>query len=153
MKRSSAFLFLIVCTGIANAKPTLGVSNVWSRPATGTAVVYATFRNDASLPDRLIGGSTPVASRVELHESSETKSPATSGSSMDTMPMAGAMMSMKSLSSIPIPAFGKTELAPGGYHLMLDLRRDLKAGETIPLRLHFARAGWVATTAHVRPIR
>jgi copper(I)-binding protein len=60
---------------------------------------------------------------------------------------------MKSVSSIPVPAHGTTPLAPGGYHLMLDLRRDLKAGETYPLRLHFARAGWVSTTVHVSTTR
>jgi hypothetical protein len=60
---------------------------------------------------------------------------------------------MKPVSSIPIPAHGTTSLSPGGYHLMLDLRHDLKAGETIPLRLHFPRAGWFAASAHVRPIR
>lgn len=155
MKRLSALLFLgLACTGVTSATSTIRVSNAWSRPATGSAVVYAIFRNDGPLPDRLIGGSSPFASRVELHESSETKMPAMSGAgSMDNMPMEGGMMSMKSLSSIPVPARGETELKPGGYHLMLDLRRDLRAGETIPLRLHFARAGWITTSATVRPIR
>ena len=66
------------------------------------------------------------------------------------MPTNGSMTSMKSLRSIPIPARGTTFLKPGGYHLMLDLRRAIKAGQVIPLRLHFARAGWIATSATVR---
>jgi copper(I)-binding protein len=65
------------------------------------------------------------------------------------MPM-GEVMSMKPVSSIPVPAFGTTKLAPGGYHVMLDLWRSIRSGETIPLRLHFARAGWIATSTHVR---
>ncbi len=73
--------------------------------------------------------------------------------SMGNMTLGSSMMSMKSVPAIPIAAGGTTTLAPGGYHLMLDLRRDLKPGETIPLRLHFARAGWIATAAYVRPIR
>jgi copper(I)-binding protein len=70
---------------------------------------------------------------------------------MGDMPMpAGSMMSTKAVSSIAVPARGVTTLAPGGYHLMLDLRRDLTAGATIPLRLRFARAGWIATAARVK---
>jgi copper(I)-binding protein len=154
MKRSAA---LVLCTFVTVAfaradTSTLVVSDVWSRPATGTAVVYGTFRNRASEPDRLVGASSPLASRVELHESAETKMPATT-TSMGNLPMNDSMMSMKSLSSIPIPAHGTTSLSPGGYHLMLDLRRDIKVGDIIPLRLHFARAGWIATSAQVRPIR
>jgi copper(I)-binding protein len=73
--------------------------------------------------------------------------------SMSGMSMgSGSMVSMKEVSSIPVPAHGTTSLAPGGYHLMLDLRHDLHAGETIPLRLHFARAGWIDTSAAVRPM-
>lgn len=154
MKRTVAFIFFVLTTaGSARANaPAIVVSNVWSRPATGTAVVYATLRNSGSAPDRLVGASSPVATSVELHESSETKMPAMS-KSMGNMPMGDSMMSMKSVSAIPIPAGGTASLAPGGYHLMLNLRRDLKPGETVALRLHFARAGWIATTAHVRPIR
>jgi copper(I)-binding protein len=154
MKRSLALLFLaIACTGVAYAGTPMLVSDVWSRPANGTAVVYATLRNRASVPDRLLGATSPVATRIELHETFQTKMPAMSGmGSMGSMPMSGSMMSMKSVSSIPVPALGTTKLTPGGYHMMLDLRRDIKAGETIPLRLHFANAGWISTTTKVRPI-
>ena len=72
--------------------------------------------------------------------------------SKGTMPMDNAMLTMRSLTSIPIAAGATTQLAPGGFHLMLDLRRDLKPGESIPVRLHFAHAGWIATITHVRPI-
>jgi len=141
--------------GAASGAPTpIRVSDLWSRPATGTAVIYATIHNTSAEPDRLIGATSPVASHIGLHESAETRMPAMSmpSGSMSGMPMSGSMMSMKTLSAITIPAGGTTTLKPGGYHLMLDLRHDLKPGETIPLRLHFARAGWVAATVVVRPI-
>jgi len=133
--------------------PAVSVTDAWSRPATGTGVIYATLHNNAVLADHLIGASSPLARHIGLHETSETKMPGMS-TSMGNMPMTGSMTSMKSVRSIRVPAHGATSLAPGGYHLiMLDLRSDLKAGETVPLRLHFARAGWVTTSVQVRPIR
>ncbi len=155
----SLLLLGAAATGTASAGSTaIRVSDVWSRPATGTAVLYATIANRSTRADRLIGASSPVARDVELHRSAESSMAGMSMSkgsmgSMGGMPMDGAMMSMKSVSAIPVPPHTTTKLAPGGYHLMLDLRRDLAPGETIPVRLHFARAGWIATTATVRPIR
>lgn len=157
MKRTlfSSILFAAAVAGTNAAAAPIRVSDVWSRPATGTAVVYATIHNDSAEPDRLIGATSPIATHADLHESSETKMPAMSMSSgsMGNMPMNGSIMSMKTLTAIPVPARGTTSLKPGGYHVMLDLRHDLRAGETVPLRLHFAHAGWIAVTATVRPIR
>jgi copper(I)-binding protein len=131
----------------ASAAATLGVVDAWSRPATGTGVVYATIVNTGTRPDRLIGGSTPLAARLELHETKSAKTPG----GMAGMSMPG-MTTMLSVSSVTVPAGGKAVFAPGGYHIMLvGLRHDLKAGERIPLRLHFARAGWLGTSARVRP--
>jgi copper(I)-binding protein len=151
---ASPVLAAVIASAASAGVTPIHVSDVWSRPATGTAVIYATIHNDSTQPDRLIGATSPVAAHVDLHESSETKMPAMSGPSggMGDMPM-GSMMSMKTLTAITIPAGGTTSLKPGGYHLMLDLRHDLRPGETIPLRLRFAHAGWIAATATVRPIR
>ena len=143
-------LSVLALTGVAQGTTsTIVVSNAWSRPANGTAVVYAVLLNRATLSDRLVGAVSPVATSVTLHETSDAKTTPAS-TSMDNMPMTGSMTSMKSLSFIPIPARGVTLLKPGGYHLMLDLRHGIKAGEMIALRLHFARAGWLATSASVR---
>ena len=136
----------------AQTLPAVSVTDAWSRPATVTGVVYATLHNRAAVADHLVGASSPLARHIGLHETSEMKLPGMS-TSMGNMPMTGSMTSMKSVPSIPVPAHGTTSLAPGGYHLMLDLRRDLKAGEVVPLRLHFVRSGWVTTSAQVRPIR
>ena len=148
MIRASALLFSLATVGAADAaSTTIVVSDVWSRPASGTAVIYAVLRN-AGGADQLVGAVAPIATNVTLHETSEAKMG--SMASMGDMPGMDAMTSMKSLSSIPIAAHGTTLLKPGGYHLMLDLRRGIKAGERIALRLHFAHAGWMATSATVR---
>jgi copper(I)-binding protein len=151
----SNILLAVAVSGANAATLPIRISDVWSRPATGTAVIYATIHNASAASDRLIGATSPVATHVDLHESSETKMSAMSMPSggMSDMPMTGSMMSMKTLTAIPVPAGATTSLKPGGYHLMLDLRHDLRAGETVPLRLHFAHAGWIAVTATVRPIR
>ncbi len=152
MKRPLSLLIALLATaGLArSAGSPISVSDAWSRPASGTAVVYATLHNGGSAPDRLIGATSPIATRVGLHQSYETKMP---GMAMGNMPMGGGMVGMRPVASIPIPPGGTTVLRPGGYHLMVDLRHDLKAGDSIPLRLHFARAGWIATSVPVRPIR
>ncbi len=162
MKRSMALaiaLFAIAGGAARAANSPISVSGAWSRPASGTAVVYATLRNAGATPDRLIGATSPIATHVGLHQSYETKMagmPMSGGSmsngSMGNIPMSGDMVGMRSVSSIPVPPGGATMLKPGGYHLMVDLRHDLKAGDTIPLRLHFARAGWLAVTVPVKPI-
>jgi copper(I)-binding protein len=154
MKHAVAALLLLAAwaAGVsrAGASPTIVVSDVWSRPATVTGVVYATFHNTGPATDRLVGASSPAATHVELHESFASTMPAMS---MGNMSMGNASMGttgMKSIPWIPVPAGGTKALKPGGYHLMLDLRHDLHAGETIPLNLHFARAGWISASARVR---
>jgi copper(I)-binding protein len=143
-------LSLLAAAGTAKpAAPAIVVSDVWSRPAADTAVIYATIANRGTAPDRLDGASSPVAKGARLHDNIQRglREPGSVGGM--TMPM-GEVMSMKPVSSIPVPALGTTTLAPGGYHIMLDLLRGIRRGETIPLRLHFARAGWISTSSHVR---
>ena len=69
---------------------------------------------------RLVGVSTPVASRSEFHQ----------------MDMRGQMMSMQQVDSIDLAAGKGVNLASGGYHIMLiGLKRQLKPGEVVPLTI------------------
>lgn len=69
---------------------------------------------------KLVAAATPVAGIVEIHE----------------MAMDGNVMKMRAVSALDLPAGKAVELKPGGYHVMLlDLKRPLKAGETVPLTL------------------
>jgi copper(I)-binding protein len=124
----------------------IAISEPWSRPAIGTGVVYAGIANHGSTADRLDGARTPAARTVEIHRS-------TAGSaSMNGMVMNG-VMSMERVRSLTIPAHGSVTLAPGGYHLMaIGLHRDLHPGDSFPLQLHFATAGWTNVIVRVRPI-
>ena len=93
-------------------------------------------RNNGHSADRLIGGSTSVARRVDLH----------------CTHLVDGQRQMQSMpDGIGIPAHGTLILEPGASHLMLvGLQADLVQGETFPLTLQFAYAGEVTVTTRVR---
>jgi len=60
-------------------------------------------------------------------------------------------MKMRPVPKIAVPAGGKIEMKPGGYHVMLlGLKRDLKPGEKVAVTLKFERGGNVPVEAAVR---
>jgi len=78
--------------------------------------------------DQLVSASSPVAGEVQLHE----------------MAMDGNVMRMRQVKDIALPAGGALELKPGGLHLMfMNIKAPLTAGETVPVKLNFAKAGEV----------
>ena len=78
--------------------------------------------------DQLISASSPVAGEVQLHE----------------MAMEGNVMKMRQIKDIAVPAGGAVELKPGGLHLMfMNIKAPLTAGETVLVKLKFAKAGEV----------
>ncbi len=98
-------------------------------PAGATvAGAYMTIKNAGTAPDRLISAASTVAGVVELHE----------------MAMEGNVMKMRAVPGIDIPAGGKAELKPGGYHVMLmALKGPLVEGQEVPLTLRFEKSGTV----------
>jgi copper(I)-binding protein len=61
------------------------------------------------------------------------------------------MMMMRPVPKLGVPAGGKLEMKPGGYHLMLlNLKRQLKAGQVVNLTLVFEKAGRLAVKAKVK---
>jgi periplasmic copper chaperone A len=80
---------------------------------------------EAREPLTLVGASTPVAARAELHE----------------MKMEGDVMRMRELDAVPLAVGKPLQLKPGGYHLMLmDLKAPLAPNTSIPLTLTFRTA-------------
>lgn len=92
------------------------------------AVYFRAIRNGARQPDRLVGASTPVAERVELHES------AVDGA---------GVMRMREITALELPPRKALQLRHGGgFHLMLmGLKSPLENGERFALRLTFERGG------------
>jgi periplasmic copper chaperone A len=110
----------------------------WSRATPGGAKVasgYMRIVNRGSEPDRLIGGTTTVAGRFEVHESSNV------GGVARMTPVAGGVV---------IRPGDTVELKPGGLHAMLsDLKRPLKEGDVVSGTLVFEKAGTVAVQYRV----
>src|ERR1700726_3926043 len=119
----------------------LVITQAWSRATPGGAKIgggYLTIENKGSAPDRLIGGSADVASKVQVHE----------------MAMKNGVMTMRPLDNGLTIEPGKTvKLAPGGYHLMMfDLKSPLKQGDKLPLTLDFEKAGKVKLSLDVEGV-
>lgn len=112
------------------SKGDIRIDHPWSRvtpSATPVAGAYLTVTNSGTIADRLIGGSTPIAERVEIHQ----------------MSMDDGVARMRPLTEgVEIAAGATAELAPGGTHLMLiKPSRQLVEGERFTAILKFARAG------------
>lgn len=119
----------------------LVITQAWSRATPGGAKIgggYLTIENKGSTPDRLIGGSSDVADKVQVHE----------------MAMNNGVMTMRPLDKGLAIEPGKTvKLAPGGYHLMLlDLKSPLKQGDKVPVTLQFEKAGEVKLSLDVQGV-
>jgi len=128
---------------LAFSLPALGqveIGEPWIRatpPGAKTAAGYMTIRNKSAQPDRLVGGSTPVAARVETHVNVKD----------------GDIVRMREVKGYEIPAKGAFELKPSGAHLMLvDLKGPLKEGEKVPVVLKFEKSGEVKVDFQVRPL-
>ncbi|WP_294536361.1 copper chaperone PCu(A)C [uncultured Rhodoblastus sp.] len=109
------------------------VSGPWSRATVRGASVgvgFLTVANTGKEPDTLLGGTTPSAEKVELHETRAE----------------GGVMTMRALpEGIAIKPGATLVLKPGSYHLMLvGLKAVLLPGEIVHLTLNFAKAGPIA---------
>lgn len=118
----------------------LTIGQPWTRatpPGAPTAAGFLTLVNEGP-GDRLVGGATPVAAEVQIHE----------------MNTAGGVMRMRPLEDgLALARGASATLTPGGLHLMLiGLKRPLTAGERIPLTLRFAKAGEVKVELEVRAL-
>ena len=116
----------------------LDVTNAWARATPGKSEVgaaYVTIQSPTA--DRLMAASSPVAKKVEMH----------------SMTMSGAVMQMRPVAAIDIPAGQAVTLAPDGLHLMLDrLKAPLRAGESFPLTLTFEKAGTRTVNVRVQKV-
>lgn len=119
----------------------LVISQPWTRATAGGAKVgggYLTIENKGTVADKLVGGSTDAAGKLEVHQ----------------MTMSDGVMKMHPVEGGLVIEPGKTvKLAPGGYHLMLvDLKHPFKQGEKVPATLEFEKAGKVEVSLDVQGI-
>ncbi len=137
MQRRSLLAAIVVFPVAAAAQAaSIRLDDVWSRAAMAgrVGVVYLTI-NATGATDTLLGASTPVAARAELHESIDDH----------------GVMKMRPVASLPVAPGKPLVFDPGRYHIMLvDLARALKEGDSFPITLRFAKAGAVTATVSVQ---
>jgi copper(I)-binding protein len=129
-----AVLFALTSTCFAHdytAGP-LHIDHPWSRTVpkgANVAVGYLEIKNTGTAPDRLIGGSSEIAGRFEIHE----------------MTMQDGVMKMRPVEGgVEIAPGQSIKLAPSGYHLMfLDLKTPPVQGKFFRGTLVFEKAGKV----------
>ena len=110
----------------------LDISNPWSRATPKGASVaagYMRIKNSGSTPDRLVSGSSDVASKLELHE----------------MKMEHEVARMRPVKDgLEIKPGETVELKPGSFHAMfVGLKKPLSAGDHFKATLVFEKAGSV----------
>lgn len=133
-------IVLVACA--APAIPKVRVEEVWARPAMAmegmnTIAVYFTLLNEGGAPDALVGASvsSTVASAAEVHETT----------------MEGGVMKMQPVPRLEVPAGGRVEFKPGGYHVMLiGLKQELKVGDKVSVVLRFEKSGALSVDAEIR---
>jgi periplasmic copper chaperone A len=113
------------------------VAQPWSRPTPPVATVgvaYFSMTNVGPKADSLIAISSPIARKVEIHESRTVQ----------------GMVQMRAVASVECPPGATVKIEPGGLHVMLlDLSRPLAAGTEFPLSLRFRDAGVLTVQVRV----
>lgn len=127
MKKTVMGLLFAGMSAAALAKG-IQVENAWSRATVEgmqNGGVFMVIQNDGPSDDVLVGGSSPVSDRVEVHEHI----------------LAGDVMKMREVAGgLPLKKNEQTVLKPGSYHVMLmGLKKPLQEGTTYPLTLKFKK--------------
>lgn len=121
-----------VVSGFAQTTGNITISSNWIRatpPAARVGGGFFVVTNSGDTDDTLIGVEFSGAKKSEIHQ----------------MKVNDGIMTMRPLAEgIVVPAGGKIELKPGGYHLMLmGISEQLTDGQIFPVTLTFANAGKV----------
>ena len=126
MKTFSRIASAVIAATLSTAAlaQSVDVKDAWARSTVqGQKATGAFMKLTAKEGAKLVGGSSPVAAVVEVHE----------------MKMDGDVMTMRAVQGgLDLPAGKAVELKPGGYHVMLmDLKTPLAKDTTVPLTLVF----------------
>ena len=137
---ATAFSLAVTAANAGDYKAgSLDISDPWSRATpkgSSVAAGYVKITNGGSAPDRLIGGSSDVASKFEVHE----------------MKMENGVAKMCPVKGgLEIKPGETVELKPGSFHVMfVGLNKSLSAGDHFKGTLVFEKAGPVNVDYDVR---
>jgi copper(I)-binding protein len=130
-----ALLGVVLFAAAAAAHGQVEARGAWVRgtvrgQTTAGAYMEITSEQRASL----LGAESPAAGTAEIH----------------VMRMEGDVMRMRAVPRLELPPGKTVELKPGGYHMMLvDLKRPLKKGDLVPIRLKVELSDKSITTIQV----
>jgi copper(I)-binding protein len=132
------YIFLILISLLNfTSKGNLQVKDGWIRPAgkgMNTAFYFKAI-NYSDKADTLLSVKSDVAKMVQMHETFNQN----------------GMMGMRQVKAIPIQAKSMLEFKPGGYHVMvMNLKKDLKKGDSAEFTLHFKYGGNITVKAPVK---
>jgi periplasmic copper chaperone A len=119
----------------------LRISGLWALATPPSATVaggFMTIINSGASADRLVSVTTNASGHVDIHE----------------MHIVNGVMMMRTVNpGITIQPKATATLKPFSHHLMLeDLKRPLKAGETVTATLVFEKAGSIEVILNVEPL-
>ncbi|MEX1071035.1 MAG: copper chaperone PCu(A)C [Anaerolineales bacterium] len=134
----AAFLLAACGPGVISAR------EAWARPtaAGGTAAVYFELANRTAEDDILTAVTSEIARVIEMHHSmgADELDGMVANSGGEGEPETDVMV-MAPLAKLEIRSGEKIVFEPGSYHLMLiDLQRELIAGDQFSITLHFEDA-------------
>lgn len=113
------------------------IDHPWARampPSAPNAAAFFVLHNRGAA-DRLLGVSSPLAQKAELHEHVHQN----------------GLMKMQQVQAMDVPAGAEVKFAPMGYHVMLfGVRQQPRDGERFPLTLRFEQAGEVQVEVAVQ---
>jgi len=131
-----AILCVVLLSAAAAAQAQVEARAAWARATVqGQTTAGAYMQLTSSERASLVGAESPAAGSVEIHETR----------------MEGKVMRMRALSRLELLPGKTVELKPGGYHIMLvGLKRPLKKGEIVPIRLKLETKDKSVRTLEVR---
>ena len=141
MKSTLITGFFAVAVSALTAAPAaaqITVKEPWVRATVAAQKATGAFMQISSASDaKLVEAKSPVAGVVEIHE----------------MKMDNHVMKMRAVSGVALPAGKTVELKPGGYHvMMMDLKAQVKEGDTVPLTLVFEGKDKKRETVEVKAV-
>jgi periplasmic copper chaperone A len=139
---ATAFAFVLMFAAgtpahAAGAAQAIAVKNAWIRwlPNNLPAAGYVTLANNSDKPIDLVDISSADYGSAMLHQTVSS----------------GSTQKMVMVDKLTVPAHGEAQIAPGGYHVMLeDAKHKIAPGDTVHLKLRFSDGETVDTAFPVK---
>jgi hypothetical protein len=131
MNKLTFFLFITLVGFFGN---NIKVEDAWMRTnASGMATaLFFTVNNSGDRPDTLYKVTSDISDEIEIHESYKK----------------GDAMGMRAVDMVIINPNSTFQFKPRSFHVMiLELKKDIRAGDKADFTLHFKKAGKIKITA------